>query len=148
MAGSSSEQSGGQSKLDVNLNLVPFIDLLSTLVLFLLLTAVWIQVAAIPTGVDSRGKSTVSQVDQTKLVVQLAAQDYRLKWPSSLAGRGFPASVKKLEQLEPILKKLIAGGVVLPAAVGGTDEVPYGDVIKALDFLKSAGLQNIAVNTD
>lgn len=38
---------GGKKSLDAELNLVPFIDLLSCLISFLLITAVWTQISAV-----------------------------------------------------------------------------------------------------
>jgi len=42
--------SGGKRGVNVELNLVPFIDLLSTLICFLLITAVWQQIQVISTN--------------------------------------------------------------------------------------------------
>ena len=41
------EGAGGKKNVDFNLNLVPFIDLMSAMISFLLITAVWTQVAKI-----------------------------------------------------------------------------------------------------
>ena len=41
------EGTGGKKAVDFNLNLVPFIDLMSAMISFLLITAVWTQVAKI-----------------------------------------------------------------------------------------------------
>lgn len=146
MAGVSTE--GGSNKLDVDLNLVPFIDLLSTLVLFLLLTVVWVQVAAIPATVDSKGgKSSASQT-QNKLIVTLRQKNFELNWPSALSSRGLPRSVKSTQQLIPIIQKLLKDGSTFPASVGGDDSVDYGEVITALDILKEAGLTQVALSTE
>jgi len=148
MAGVSTEQGSNGNKLDVALNLVPFIDLLSTLVLFLLLTVVWVQIAAVQASVDSKGKSTVSNSDQSKLVITLKPEGIDVSWPSTLGKRALPRQVKNLELLTGTLQKLLQEGQVLPASVGGDDRVEYGAVIQALDYLKAAGLTNVALNTD
>ena len=85
MAGVSSDQ--GSGNLNVELNLVPFIDLLSSLVLFLLVTAVWLQVSTIPASVQSKGKSTTTQINQQKLLIHLNANGYHLTWPDYLSGQ-------------------------------------------------------------
>ena len=41
------EGGGGKKSVDFQLNLIPFIDLLSVLISFLLMTSVWTQVAKI-----------------------------------------------------------------------------------------------------
>ena len=55
MAGAPGEGSG--DRLNTELNLVPFIDLLSSLVLFLLVTTIWMQVGTITVSADSQGKA-------------------------------------------------------------------------------------------
>jgi len=50
---------GGKKSLDNEMNLVPFIDLLSCLISFLLITAVWTQISA----VDARSTGNLSKND-------------------------------------------------------------------------------------
>ena len=58
------ESSRGRS-VDFELNLVPFIDLMSTCISFLLITAVWTQVSMIQIGSSIYGKKTdTGQVEQ------------------------------------------------------------------------------------
>lgn len=148
MAGASSEHGTSGNKLDTELNLVPFIDLLSTLVLFLLLTVVWVQIAALPASVDSKGKSAVAMVEHSKLLVHVVSQGYQLTWPSTLSQAGLPRSLRSLDQLTQLLAPLVKAGKAPPAAVSGDDEVDYGSVIRALDALKEAGLTLVALSTD
>jgi biopolymer transport protein TolR len=58
--------SGGKRGVNVELNLVPFIDLLSTLICFLLITAVWqqIQVVSTNTSQTTAGESTSTPDDK------------------------------------------------------------------------------------
>src|SRR5579883_1762008 len=107
MAGVSTEQ--GPNKLDTELNLVPFIDLLSTLVLFLLVTAVWLQIAAIPASVDSKGQAVASPTPQEKLEVHVTNAGYQLHWPAALAGKYVSAIPRKgilydLARLDAVMK--------------------------------------------
>ncbi len=53
-------ESGGSRgrKTNIELNLVPFIDLMSVLITFLLITAVWTQVSMIQIGSSLYGKKT------------------------------------------------------------------------------------------
>lgn len=148
MAGVSSEQGANGNKMDVELNLVPFIDLLSTLVLFLLLTVVWVQIAALPASVDSKGKSTVSEVDQSKLNVRVVQQGYQVTWPANIGRGDLPTSIRNLDQLSRILASLVKAGKIPPASVSGDDGVDYGAVIQALDALKEAGLTMVALSTE
>ncbi len=61
---------GGKKKFADNLNLVPFIDLFSTMIIFLLSTAVWDQLAAVQTklGTGASDKSISAPPETTKKV--------------------------------------------------------------------------------
>ncbi len=138
MAGVSNE---GGSKLDTALNLVPFIDLLSALVLFMLLTAAWQHVSAIPAGVASKGPNKSAVVNEKRLEIRVAANGYSLHWP---AGFGLPGFVPTGETLREVAEKAVAKGLKV-ASVSADDSVPYGIVVKAIDFTKEAGVPIVAL---
>lgn len=48
----------GKGKVNVEINIVPFIDLMSCLAAFLLVTAVWVNVAQLSTSPKGRGRDT------------------------------------------------------------------------------------------
>ncbi len=74
MSGFFNSSRGGKKKFADNLNLVPFIDLFSTMIIFLLSTAVWDQLAAIPTKLGtSDGKS--AQLSTPETVVKKVSTD-------------------------------------------------------------------------
>lgn len=150
MAGVSTEQ--GSNKLDTELNLVPFIDLLSTLVLFLLVTAVWLQIAAIPASVDSKGKAVVSDTPQSKLVVHLTPAGFQLTWPANVAGKisGLPrkAGAYDLERLIVATSPVVKSNPSALAAVSAEDTVDYGWVVQTIDALKTAGFSSVAMSTN
>jgi biopolymer transport protein ExbD len=73
---------GGRKALDAELNLVPFIDLLSCCISFLLITAVWTQLSRIDVnqkGPSSQGESTEVPPEQLKLTVVVDDSGYRLQ---------------------------------------------------------------------
>src|SRR6185436_16819046 len=55
--GASGLGGGRKRKVNSELNLVPFIDLLSTLICFLLITAVWQQISVVSTNTSSTTSS-------------------------------------------------------------------------------------------
>lgn len=55
------ERDGGRSA-NTEVNLIPFIDLMSVLITFLLITAVWTQVSMIQLGSSIYGKKTTDQI--------------------------------------------------------------------------------------
>ena len=67
MAGAAPQESGGKKgkkALDANLNLVPFIDLLSCCISFLLITAVWTQISGLQVA-SSGGPPDEQKKEQT-----------------------------------------------------------------------------------
>ena len=64
---------GGDSKHDVNveLNIVPFIDLMSCLTAFLLVAAVWVNIAQINIQPKGKTRDTSTVQDDESLVVLL-----------------------------------------------------------------------------
>lgn len=63
MGGAAAEPAkGGKKSMDANINLVPYIDLLMTIMTFLVMTAVWTQIASLEV-LNSSGNAPVDPVD-------------------------------------------------------------------------------------
>jgi biopolymer transport protein TolR len=80
MAGSIDSGDGkGQRRRSVSgdLNLVPYIDLLTCMIAFLLITAVWTQLARLPTHQRGQGESD-GEPPQSKLAVAVGDQGFVL----------------------------------------------------------------------
>lgn len=144
----------GGDGLNVDLNVVPFIDLLSALVLFLLLGAVWVQISAMKASVDAKGGAATEAVappPSKRVEVRVIATGYELKWPSS--GR-LPNSLMKksgawdLPGLSSVMASALKTGVVDSASVGGIDGVPYGQVVLAIDAVRDAGIARVALSAE
>src|SRR5437763_6002191 len=76
MAGAAPQEhtgKGGKKALDAELNLVPFIDLLSCCISFLLITAVWTQIAGLQ--VASSGGPEQQQKETQTIDVKLTLSD-------------------------------------------------------------------------
>jgi biopolymer transport protein TolR len=152
MAGVSTEQ--GENRLNTELNLVPFIDLLSTLVLFLLVTAVWLQVAVIQTAVKSKGSASSAAPEQSRLELHLTSAGYRLTWPATAARAKLPQvisrnssgydTVRLISTLQTAMHALNLSG----ASVSADDNVDYGFVIEAIDSAKTSGLAQVALGAN
>jgi biopolymer transport protein ExbD len=147
MAGVSTGQ--GDNKLNTELNLVPFIDLLSTLTLFLLVTAVWLQVAAIPASVKSKGRSATAVSQQGKIMIQVTNAGYGLSWPSGVQG---PKLISKTREgydsarLSAVLAGVLKSHNALTAAVSADDLVGYGAVVEAVDSARAGGVTSVALS--
>src|SRR5206468_10143020 len=71
---------GGKKPLDAAINLVPFIDLLSCCISFLLITAVWSQLAIIEThgGGRERGDVAAPVDERVRLTLYVDGSGYTL----------------------------------------------------------------------
>src|SRR5580704_14217643 len=89
----SSSHHGGKRPTDFEINLVPFIDLMSTCISFLLITAVWTQVSMIQIGSSIYGKKTDTgqveepqheqvnlkvDVNQLGYIINIGSQSFRI----------------------------------------------------------------------
>jgi biopolymer transport protein ExbD len=145
---------GGDGGLNVELNLVPFIDLLSSLVLFLLLSAVWIQIASIQASVESKsGRQMASNsAPDTRLSVNLSEHGYEITWPPALAKLPKSIGLKERhfdrEGLIQIIKSALLKNKIGSGAISANDAVPYGEMVKTIDALKDGGIASVAISTE
>lgn len=145
---------GGDGGLNVELNLVPFIDLLSSLVLFLLLGACWVQIASMQAAVESKKgvRSVASKEPPKRVEVRVTKQGYQLTWPGG-AGKlpgslGLREAKHDREGLLKVTQGAVADSKVNSGGVSADDGVAYGEVVSAIDILKEGGLPTVALSTE
>jgi biopolymer transport protein ExbD len=86
---------GGKKALDANINLVPYIDMLMTIMTFLMMTAVWTQIAMLEVQNASGGpedQQTEPDPDRPKAVLVLASKDSITVQEEGAEPRTFPAT--------------------------------------------------------
>lgn len=150
------EGSSGGRKLAVDLNLVPFIDLMSILVIFLLLTAVWIQSSMLNIDSSVYGKKNSdftpppkSQIKKdVPFVLSIVPQGYRVAFAGKKMLIQKTARGYNSEELLEVLTGFKAQNpkkedVVLSVS----DQLPYSEMISGIDVLLSAGFPKISVAT-
>jgi biopolymer transport protein TolR len=141
---------------NVELNLVPFIDLMSVLITFLLITAVWTQVSMIQIGSSLYGKkmddqpapeplpnaNVVLKVDVRTKGYVLTAGTQMISLPllgdGAYDDEGLVAQLQRVKQLYPDK---------VDAVVAIEDPLPYNQLIKAMDDLLVSGFSAISVAT-
>lgn len=155
MAGAAPQEhtgKGGKKSLDAELNLVPFIDLLSCCISFLLITAVWTQIAGLQ--IASSGGPPDQQAKQENTIdVKLLLSDKgysltmagaQIEIPKVNGKDGTPAYDRKT--LDEKLKTLKAS---LPdqsaITVQPEDSVQYADLVEAVDACNGEQLRNVTV---
>ncbi|MBW2732078.1 MAG: biopolymer transporter ExbD [Deltaproteobacteria bacterium] len=136
-----SPSSGARRPLDAELNLVPFIDLLVCCICFLLITAVWSQMARVEVhvgaerGVRQQRSLSMSQarvavlVDHTGYVLTAGSQRVAIPRQGRLYDR---------QRLKRELHTIRAHSATPPAiTVAVTDGVPFQHVVAVIDVAKA-----------
>ncbi len=150
------ESGGGKGrKTSLELNLVPFIDLMSVLITFLLITAVWSQVSMIQIGSSLYGKKSENQETpqlppEADVVLKLEIKDSGYVLTVAKQTINLPLKNKEYDeaglvaQLENA-KQLYPNKV--DAAIAMQDDLPYDRLIKGMDGFLKAGFPQISVLT-
>jgi biopolymer transport protein ExbD len=155
MAGAAPQEhtgKGGKKPLDAELNLVPFIDLLSCCISFLLITAVWTQIAGLQVA-SSGGPPDQQQQQENTIDVKLLLSDkgYSLTMagaqidiPKVNGKDGAPAFDKKTleEKLKTLKQSLPAQSAI---TVQPEDMVAYSDLVETVDACMGQQLRNVTV---
>lgn len=150
MGGVSIESGGrsGRRPVDATVSLVPFIDLLSSLIAFLMMTAVWTQVGALPVSQEGAAPADTAAPQQPLLPVTLL-----------LTERGYTLSVGPSQEEVPkkagafdaegLLDKLRDARRAQPeqahVTVSAEDAVEYQDLVRAIDLCLAADLADVSV---
>lgn len=148
----SGKKSGRSTNIDVNL--VPFIDLMSVLVIFLLITAVWTQVSMIQIGSSIYGKRTndekVEPPPRAEIPFRLDIKAFGYK---VLVGRqetvipklgdkyDVPKLITELKKVKEIYQDKTDCVVTM------SDDLAYVNLIMGMDALLQSGFPQISIAT-
>ncbi len=155
-AGPMMPSSGGRRSLDAEINLVPFIDLLSVCICFLLMTAVWIQLSTVQVkqshGTEA-GPAGNYELDlrfggPTSVEMALKKQGKTVK-KASFQSAEFNQLMASLDtQLTAWLSPISAPNAASPvtaAMVSPKAGVTYGNLVSAMDVLRKHQIVNLGV---
>jgi biopolymer transport protein ExbD len=149
--------SGGDSKRDVNveLNIVPFIDLMSCLTAFLLVTAVWVQIAQLDLKPKGKGRDQIRCFECDKVVLSVLIQHDNIWLVQSRIGeqQAIPRTGEYWQTFAATLADLKKSAFFVDradleiAAESLSDEaaVHYQDLIMAMDIAKGAGFSDVGL---
>lgn len=146
---------GAKKELNTELNLSSFIDLLSTLVCFLLVSAVWVQVASLDVmqshGTDSGAPSEAAALDID--FVDAGKANLILK----KGGRVIQKTVVQQTEIKALVEKInlaVISFKQMPALknariesvlIGTHPKLIHGDMISVMDGLRMHQITNIGV---
>jgi biopolymer transport protein ExbD len=142
---------GGKKSVDSEIPLVPFIDLLLCCVMFLLVTAVWNQLARIDANQNQPGQQAPNEPppeEKIKVILQVQASGFvlassagdRIEIPKSGDTYDMEQLREKLQErkrLEPNRKDLV---------VAPEDGVQYKDVVASMDMVVGEGFPDMSLS--
>lgn len=146
--GAPTPSKGGKKSVDFVVNLVPTIDLMSVLISFLLITAVWTQLARINTGnvmnkASARPKQQLSESKPLKILIDANGINLRFHGePPVLVAMGDGLLDRFRQTLQVFKKRTTEETKVIVAA---TDSVVYSLLIETMDACLDAGLMSLSV---
>lgn len=143
---------GGKKSLDAELNLVPYIDLLMTIMTFLIMTAVWTQIAMLevqnaqsgpPDSPPEEQKDPIPPilvlVTETALKIQEEGGEPR-EFPRGGEGFDLTAAKTVFEQLKQARPERVE------VKMTAEDAVTYTDIIGIIDTATGSGLTGITLS--
>lgn len=148
---------GGNDKRSANaeINLVPYIDLLSTLICFLLITAVWQQVSVISTNSTTTPPSEDSfnpnPIDPNKVDLSLKIFENRLELTAGKDVKTVSSSIGQIDKksVRSILKDWKKQYPdKLDITINSDSQVPYKLLIQTMDVLIEENYIGLAINTN
>ncbi|MBK9294045.1 MAG: biopolymer transporter ExbD [Oligoflexia bacterium] len=150
--GASGLGGGGKKSVNVDLNLVPFIDLLSTLICFLLITAVWQQINVLTTdSASTTASESATPPDPNRIDLSLS-----LMMDHVLAAEGEKNTRINHLQGEPdynsLMRLLNDWKTRHPdrkdVTLNTDSQAPYKQLIRLMDTLITADFEDVGVNTN
>lgn len=153
---------GDKKSANADINLVPYIDLLSTLICFLLITAVWQQVSVIttnskagpPAAEDSFNPNPVPPDEKVSLSVKIME-----KALETTAGKGEQKNIKAFEHdgkqminkssFKALLKEWKKQYPDMQEiTINSEAKIPYRLLIETMDVLIEENYTGLAINTN
>ena len=142
---------GGKKSVDSEIPLIPFIDLLLCCVMFLLVTAVWNQLAKLNANQQQPGQQAPNEPppeEKVKVILQVQASGFVL---ASTAGdrievpktgdqydmEGLREKLQERKRLDPNRKDLV---------VAPDDGVRYEDVVASMDMVVGEGFPDMSLS--
>ena len=143
----------GKKELNSELNLTPLVDLFSTIVCFLLIAAVWVQVNAVEVKQSFGTEGAPSKVQNYDLNVKYLGQNKiiavfkkgRRKNSLRVVGEDFDSTLVKLNSNLKAWFVKNKNAVVSSVFIKPNRGIDYGQLVSTMDVLKQNNLNNIGI---
>ncbi|MTB68144.1 colicin uptake protein TolR [Providencia sp. wls1943] len=129
-------------ELKSEINIVPLLDVLLVLLLIFMATAPIISQSVEVDLPDATDTQTVSSSDNPPVILEVAGVDQY-----NLLVDGERMELLPPEQISAVAKEQLEKNPKTIFLIGGAKEVPYDEVIKALNMLHSAGIKSVGLMT-
>ena len=126
---------GGRKSVDSNVNMVPMIDLLISVIAFLLMTAVWVQTGTVQARQPESSTAPVTAPDIEHLTIALRRDGVSVGL--SAADRvAIPADARRLDALrEALARHRAADRTRREVWIQPDSDVAYDDIIRVMDVV-------------
>lgn len=145
---------GNKRSSSVDINIVPFIDLMSVLIIFLLITAVWTQVSMIQIGSSVYGKKSTAESAEPPPKAEIPfrldvlPEGHRVTFGPQVISVPKRNGQFDLERLKSELRQIKDQHPdKVDAVVTMRDELEYVNLIDGMDALLSSGFPEISIAT-
>ena len=146
-------RSSGKKNLNVELNLVPFIDLFSCLICFLLMAAVWVQIGSISVSQSGQGaptEQTPEEQQKINITIAITAQGFLITGNGQTLPGGDILKKDNQYDFERLGTKLKELKGEFPdksdVIVQSEDSIQYQDLINTMDVCLANEFPNISVS--
>ena len=138
---------GGRKKpLNAELNLVPYIDLLTCMVAFLLITAVWSQLARLSVAQKGQAGEVENRVDHLRIAVALHDDGFNLivgNDQKPIARRGGDLDYARLlDELKAVKR---AHPDSSDAQILSADGILFDKIVRTMDTAMAAGFPDLSL---
>ena len=144
---------GGKRAYDMEINLVPFIDLLSCCIAFLMIVATWTQIARIDVAPSPNGPAAEEKQDEDplKLGIVLTSTGYTLTDSSGgalqIPKNGVEYNAAELEAKLKLIREKVSVEMTTKVNVTSEDGVAYKNLIGVMDVCLKNGFTGISVGS-
>lgn len=140
-------EGGGKKDLNVELNLIPMIDLLSCCVSFLLITAVWTQMSKLDTTQKLDGGGAGGE-KPPRINITVYEGGYELLLPDAeaactVAKAGTKFDEKALKSILERTKNSTPGQLII--GIAATDDLLFESLVDVMDICAEVGLRNVSL---
>ena len=136
-----------KGSVNVELNIVPFIDLMSCLTAFLLVAAVWVNVANLRNQPAGRARDQVDTPEHPKIAILLDADSIRIS--ATPSGQGLQLAANDWDKLAAALEQFRLPDetprVEIAALSTDAHPIAYQSLVLAMDTAMKAGFPDVGV---